>query len=708
MSIPNSISYRNVKPLGIPSRIRKVKYIPQNIYGDIKPNDIVRFHIKAPTFWDPYNAFVRLKVDFSGAHDDCVQQIDSSAQSFISEMRISAGNTEIENIQEYDVLASMLLDNTYNIDERNGKSNEGLSGENFPTLAFSHARRDCAPKRYMMGKENIAVAGSEIAVNVINYMEGSISHGYKPTLSSPFYHGVKHFQINAEHVLQEQVNTDHTVNCHLDGDLTNPINCIDRFIATKNKIYDRCISRADKAFVMQKKKGHPGPFNKLYKYPFNHSEEIPNKFYNSNENMFPDEPIVGVANLFSNDFSGFAFEDCFSNKTTEWSFKNGQVGKPEAIARNQGEYIFPLLSGVLGVLMPKENYKLFPAFALDNLVIEFRINPHAVFTSGYEDNYSYSNVSYPYVDDAYLSNGHWDPHADNPPVDQSKKLYETRYTNPQTNQFQRSFKITEMEILVDLIQFDETIGEMMKSQLSGDGIVLATHSFALGPLFNLQRTESLGQYLINSGFESLKSIYMMYLSNDYLQYSFCRKNYRLSGNVTSLHAQLGLDSYPEKPIEGHGGNSVSLSKDDKTNWPYVYELIRIFGHLNEAVSHSVINRYNFAINERPYDVTDTSPYILSNNRLVENNNNTAMGYPLIHENRIIGKAVYVLNFAYNADSTMFNGINTIALRPFDILVKSDSKTVNPDRDRPRTLLFFMHYDMIVQISLGSVRVLGRQ
>ena len=138
MSVPQSITYRNVKPIGIPSRIRKTTFYPHNIYsGSIKGGDTVKFHIKAPTFWDPYNCFVKLKVSFEDSEAGNVQQLDGSAHSFIKELVVSAGNQEIERIQEYDVLANMLMDNAHNNETRMNKHHEGLSSEVLPSNNFN-------------------------------------------------------------------------------------------------------------------------------------------------------------------------------------------------------------------------------------------------------------------------------------------------------------------------------------------------------------------------------------------------------------------------------------------------------------------------------------------------------------------------------------------------------------------------------------------
>ncbi len=737
MSVPLSISYRNIKPIGIPSRVRKTTFYPHNIYGgSIKGGDTVKFHIKAPTFWDPYNCFIKMKVSFEDAEPECVQQIDGSAHSFIKEMIVSAGNQEIERIQEYDVLANMLMDNAHSNDTRMSKSHEGLSSEVLQANNFN-----------IITQQDSTIIPTNFGEDK-NARFFTATHGFKPTISqsgSQFFHAPATVtkdtyarltsyvadadaaaKLAARKTVYDNFKSLIAISSDLGshprelGRLSNPVNCIVESF-TYGEI-DASIRRADNTFISCRRRSHPGKFKPIVKYPYSKDDitkkvnvskfsttntlssmssltveevELPNYWANMNDHQefFSDEidpPTVGNVNIFNREYAAGCFEDCFSNSFKQYVFENGRLTNPIVKLNNVAEYTIPLLSGVLGILLPRDNYKLFPAFAVDNLQLEFKINPEAVFTSGYKK---------------YL-----------PPVPDADKVYleptDHDVYQPLTTQLKRAFKIVEFEIVVDLIQFDDSITDLMRAQLAGDGIILSTSTFALGPLYNLQTYYHVaGNHQVNMGFESLKNIFIMYLSNDYQEYTFCRKNYRLSRNITSLQAKIGLDYYPDKPIEGHGGNPNVPDRGSKNNWPYVHELWRTFAHMNETNSHTIVNRHNFAIDERCYDVTNKNPYYSKTYPLQEYNIDTAMGYPLIHENRACGRAIYVLNFSFNADSgTSLNGINTIQNRPFDIQVQND-KTPNAlpvaKKDRPCTMYIFCHYDMIVQISLSGVRVLGR-
>lgn len=65
-----------------------------------------------------------------------------------------------------------------------------------------------------------------------------------------------------------------------------------------------------------------------------------------------------------------------------------------------------------------------------------------------------------------------------------------------------------------------------------------------------------------------------------------------------------------------------------------------------------INAYNFAVNERPYNVTNKNtfydPDMVGNLNYTFTSNSvnadTAMGMSWIHENRVVGKAAYVITY----------------------------------------------------------------
>lgn len=46
--------------------------------------------------------------------------------------------------------------------------------------------------------------------------------------------------------------------------------------------------------------------------------------------------------------------------------------------------------------------------------------------------------------------------------------------------------------------------------------------------------------------------------------------------------------------------------------------------------------------------------------------------PLFHENRVVGKAIYAFDTErFDVDQSVKSGLNTLAIRPFDLLITSD-------------------------------------
>lgn len=95
------------------------------------------------------------------------------------------------------------------------------------------------------------------------------------------------------------------------------------------------------------------------------------------------------------------------------------------------------------------------------------------------------------------------------------------------------------------------------------------------------------------------------------------------------------------------------------------------------------------------------------NNVTATNMDTAIGLPLWYENMCIGKALYGINFELQHTSEGITGINTMAARPFEINVTTDSATVTASRDRKRTMYIWCHYDYILKISPQGIQLLGR-
>jgi hypothetical protein len=58
---------------------------------------------------------------------------------------------------------------------------------------------------------------------------------------------------------------------------------------------------------------------------------------------------------------------------------------PQPLPVGKKTFRMPLLSAILGVLIPPDQFKLIPAASLRNITLQASFNPYAFFTSGYSD-----------------------------------------------------------------------------------------------------------------------------------------------------------------------------------------------------------------------------------------------------------------------------------------------------------------------------------
>lgn len=157
-------------------------------------------------------------------------------------------------------------------------------------------------------------------------------------------------------------------------------------------------------------------------------------------------------------------------------------------------------------------------------------------------------------------------------------------------------------MVFDMWNFDENVERIMDNALQGNGLILSSSSWSLGPMYQIIANGSVtNNWHINNGIESVKTLLFWFLSNDYLNYPHCRKNFRLSMNVLQYQLKIGGDFIPPYPIKGHAGN-IALNDvilEDNTN--FLIELHKSFGFFFSATRDVKINKLNFAVNERSYD-----------------------------------------------------------------------------------------------------------
>jgi len=114
-AIPPGLNYADIKPEAIENQVRIVKFTPQATIVEAKANDVIRFFIQGNGFFDPYSAYIRIKVkpsaDFLVANDTmfasaagrygafACRLLDRSAHSLFSRLVIRSQGTELERIE---------------------------------------------------------------------------------------------------------------------------------------------------------------------------------------------------------------------------------------------------------------------------------------------------------------------------------------------------------------------------------------------------------------------------------------------------------------------------------------------------------------------------------------------------------------------------------------------------------------------------------
>ena len=154
-------------------------------------------------------------------------------------------------------------------------------------------------------------------------------------------------------------------------------------------------------------------------------------------------------------------------------------------------------------------------------------------------------------------------------------------------------------------------------------------------------------------------MFIWVLANDYLKYPYCRKHFRLSGNINSIQLKVGADYIPPYPITGHAGYCEMADNIDDDNTDFVVALHQAAGAFLDTDKVTRINKENFALNTRTYDPT------------VATNLEYQLSY--FEEKRVQGRALYAIRLDNNPFETdVISGYNTKKISPLELVIKVDN------------------------------------
>ena len=714
MSLPKHINYSSIKPQGIPSEIIHAKFYPQTTFQTINSNDIVRFQINAPNvFWDPYSAYFQIDVDVSDMPEGITYQLDSSAQSFFSEMILSCYGKEIERIQEYDTLMAIINDMALTPLKRQVRAIEGM-GYNMHNYGPNFSNNN-QTSTGILGTH--LYTGGTIQQTVFKSNYGSL--GYDPfknidqitnsaniiqNSAYPLILGPGGSTVQEQHTLPVAQNYTQTDNNKVDydvvgGGVAHGIPVMNPFIASQlssleitkqiNNIYGYSDAYNAGGLVSplyastmfdnvqiatgintQTKIVAYTPADRTLLNNTTFSAYDPNIITNLEEGL-------GLCSAYCPSLTNTNWELSFSKS---WKQKIMYAGVPLEQSITKYSFSIPLMSSILGFLMPREDYKYIPMFLLEDLMMEIRLNPYAFFTSGY----SYTNST---------TTSQWT----NVMIGAGATLAN------------RVYKISNIVLNAEVLKFSEQIKQQVMS-VATQGLALHTAQWKLGPQYLLSNTsQATGTWHINMPFESMKNLITIFLLDDYKTLPFCRKQFRVSSNLTYYQVKIGTTFFPSLAIQGNAGDT-HLARTTGANNEFIIGLLKAFGKYQDILGDCSINNVNFAVNQRPYDVTKTGALfdVVAADRKKFNNVHTAAGMPLLWENLVRGQAVYGINFeTLNQDVSVMTGINT-QKGPFELTLKADNTRdpTQPNYDRARTMMNFVQHDAIIIMKPGSIEVLG--
>ena len=674
--IPKDLIFNSSKPLGYPTDLQLVKFSPQGISSanGWSMSDTIRIVINSKGFWDPYQTYVNIEVDTTLPNTDpnykCTWQVDSSAHSFIQQFRAWC-NTELESIQQYDTLACTLNDIIYNQSERMARLNEGFGTG---TTCFTSIPLTPPTPFYpsLGGPQNtgstfgfLPHASGHLLGNLNANASGNLTPQVQSSLNFTANAGPNLFIDRVENEVNAWTQLGYQNWGYTNGGAQTLGANLGKNVTPNTSHIDAIADVGTKDIVT----GGPGG------------------------NVLLSPMTCGFTKAFDNNLTSGLFEPRFTNQLRENSFVEGYSGNT-SVARTRRQFSIPLLSGIFGLLMPRESFKLIPMEAFRDLIFEFTMSPYAMFTSGNNDQFATGSVN--------------------------------------IAQYTRFWRITKFEVCTEIVSFDQSVETGILSALdSGEGILLHTQSWYLGTSQFINpsnvsltiTTKALPTQLeIKQGFESAKSILLVFIDNAYLNYTYCRKQFRLSQNVTSLYAKIGTRNYPHIPITGESGNIYTEADNKGNNSEFIINTFKAVGQLHDASNNSFINPMSFAINKRSYDYNGT---LNGGNPLVGMYTNvatpvlinpwTAMGMPVFWENRLTGRAVYGIDLeAFNQDVSIINGVNTREERPFNLILDYDTTaTTEPNTEtcgyqvNPSTALVFVMYDLLLKINRTNISVMGR-
>jgi len=362
-----------------------------------------------------------------------------------------------------------------------------------------------------------------------------------------------------------------------------------------------------------------------------------------------------------------------------------------------GAFCIPLLSSIFGPMA--SHGKLIPLEIFNQLEFEFLLNPYA-FTAHPLQSISRNTTG-------------WVPTTVSAPP--------ATITVPTRG----GWRIARFEIVVEVTTLPPDVNSDVINRAKNN-FSLSIPQYYLGP--RIKTTGPLNSSIqVNNGFNSLKMVAVTFQPADFELYPWCRKQKRISNNLSSMQIRVGTFYYPSLPVSGNTGyvrpDSISGRGSYMEFWTKTMQALGKFGNCNK---NSILNQTNYTTNFIGYDptkLTQTLPGFTTG--LLD----TGLSMTLYWENQIIPRSLVALDMErFDLLTDMESGVDTRRARPFEISLINDNGPVSTLQSgnqssivggvnsvtitavqfpRPYYVVVWCYYDAVLNYSGGRFDLTGR-
>lgn len=317
---------------------KSVRFQPMTSYGSSgsSPNNYITFNFKSDGYWDPNSTYINIEIDADTMPDQCIYQLDGSAQSIIGQYIARINGVELIRMREYDEMASFMYDLNLSAEARDSKAGEGLgrnkSTSNSTTTKGANAAYTWPYTGITTGVHSWNTASTNIkTTSPLQIGFGMTNAGFKPW---SIWQGGELDQTKSSDLNKAPLGASASYLECFSGDDSQGVEMLELDSSNTTVLY----SNFGGLYLRCKEWGFPRTNT---------------------------EACVGTGEYY------------FSKTFYKNSIQNGY---PAMVQTTKANFQIPLLCPVFGGLAT--HGKLLPMELFDSLEFEFLINPYAFFTGG--------------------------------------------------------------------------------------------------------------------------------------------------------------------------------------------------------------------------------------------------------------------------------------------------------------------------------------